>query len=249
MSGTTGTNALWYLTRGTGVVSLVLLTITVALGVANVRRARTARVPRFVVDAVHRNTALLALVFLTIHVATSVLDAFAPIRLIDAFVPFVSAYRPVWLGLGALALDLLIAVAVTSLLRRRLGHRAWRTTHWLAYASWPVALVHSLGTGSDVKTPWMLAVAAGCVLVVLVAVWIRASAGWPDRAGVRAGAIAASIAGLLALLVWLPSGPLGPGWAKRAGTPSSLLGRSSSGSANTANTAAGTQLTTGNAGE
>jgi methionine sulfoxide reductase heme-binding subunit len=215
-------SALWYLTRGTGVVALVLLTISVALGVANVRRARTPRLPRFVIDAVHRDASLLALVFLAVHIATSVVDSFTPIRLIDAVIPFVSAYRPVWVGLGAVALDLLIAVALTSVLRHQFGHRAWRATHWLAYACWPVALVHGLGTGSDVNTTWMLILTAACVLVVLAAICVRAAGSRPGRAGARSGVVASFVA-VLALAVWLPTGPLQSGWAKRAGTPSSLL--------------------------
>lgn len=216
--------ALWYLTRGTGAVSLILLTLTVALGVANVRRARTSHVPRFVFDAIHRNAALLAVAFLLVHIGTALLDRFAPIRLIDVLVPFGSAYRPVWLGFGALAFDLLLAVVVTSLLRRRLGYRAWRATHWAAYASWPIALIHGLGTGSDTKTTWMLGLTAACVIVVIVAVTARATAGWPEHSGARISALAASASIPLGLLVWLPSGPLAAGWASRAGTPVTLLG-------------------------
>jgi ferric reductase like protein len=223
MGHAAGPSALWYLTRGTGAVTLVLLTVSLALGIANVRRVQTDTVPRFVVDAVHRSASLLALAFLAVHIVSSVLDPFAPIRLIDTIVPFVSAYRPVWLGLGAVASDVLIALVVTSVLRRRFGYRAWRVTHWLAYACWPIALVHGLGTGSDAKTSWMLLLTAGCVLIVLVAVWIRAVAGWPDRSGIRATAMVASIAAPVALVVWLPSGPLAAGWAKRAGTPPALL--------------------------
>lgn len=220
--------ALWYLTRGTGVVTLILLTLSVALGVANQRRTQSATVPRFVVDAVHRSAALLALAFLSVHVATAVLDSYAPIRLLDVFVPFTSAYRPVWLGLGALAADLLIAVAITSVLRRRLGYRAWRVAHWAAYACWPIAVVHGLGTGSDVKTTWMLTITACCVIVVVAAVVFRATDGWsahrrPKHAGARGTAVALSVLIPLGILAWLPSGPLAAGWAKRAGTPSSLL--------------------------
>lgn len=220
---TVGPSALWYLTRGTGAVALILLTLSVALGVANVRRARTERVPRFVFEAVHRNASLLAVAFVFVHVATSLLDSFAPIRVIDVVVPFGSAYRPLWLGFGALAFDLLIAVALTSVLRRRFGYRAWRTTHWLAYASWPVALLHGLGAGSDVKTTWMLTLTGACVVGVIVAVVARATAGWPAHRGARLTAVSLSAIVPLGLLVWLPSGPLAAGWAKRAGTPSSLL--------------------------
>lgn len=226
-----GPSATWYLTRGTGTIALILLTLSVALGVANVRRMRTVHVPRFVFDAVHRNASLLAVTFVVVHIATSLLDGFAPIRLIDVIVPFGSAYRPLWLGFGAVGFDLLIAVTITSLLRRRLGYGAWRATHWAAYASWPVALMHGLGTGSDTKTAWMLAITGGCVIVVIVAVVARATDGWPDHAGARATAIAASALVPLGLLVWLPSGPLAATWARRAGTPSSLLTAASTGSA------------------
>src|SRR5579864_348672 len=222
-AATTSPTAYWYLTRGTGTVALVLLTLSVALGIANVRRLRTERMPRFVLDAVHRNVSLLAMVFLGLHIVTSLLDGFAPIRIVDVFIPFISVYRPLWLGFGAVALDLMVAIVITSLLRRRFGYRTWRITHWAAYASWPVALLHGLGTGSDTKTGWMLVLVGGLVIVMIVAVVSRATAGWPDHQGARLGALAASALVPLGLLVWLPSGPLAAGWAKKAGTPASLL--------------------------
>ncbi len=216
-------SAFWYMTRGTGTIALILLTVSLALGVVNVRRARTPSVPRFVFVSVHRNASLLAVAFVCVHILTALLDGYAPIRLIDVVVPFGSAYRPLWLGFGAAAFDLLIAVALTSLLRRRLGYGAWRATHWLAYASWPVAVLHGLGTGSDTKLTWMLALTGACVVTVIVSVVARVTAGWPDHLGARVSALAASALVPIGLLVWLPSGPLAAGWAKRAGTPSSLL--------------------------
>ena len=201
----------------------MLLTLTVALGIANVRRTRIGETPRFVLESVHRSASLLAVSFVAVHVLTTLLDGFASITLLDAVIPFASAYRPLWLGLGTVAFDLLIAIVITSLLRRRLGYRAWRTTHWLAYASWPVALVHGLGTGSDTRTHWMLALAAGCVAVMLAAVMLRVSAGWPRHLGARLSAVAAAALVPLGLLAWLPSGPLAAGWAQRAGTPASVL--------------------------
>jgi sulfoxide reductase heme-binding subunit YedZ len=143
-----GPSVYWYLTRSTGAVALVLLTISLALGVVDVRRLQSPRWPRFVIDGLHRNVSLLALVFLVLHILTSVLDSFAPVSLVAAFIPFISPYRPFWLGLGAVSFDLFLAVILTSLLRRRIGYGAWRATHWLVYASWPVALLHGLGTGS-----------------------------------------------------------------------------------------------------
>jgi sulfoxide reductase heme-binding subunit YedZ len=183
-------SAYWFITRGSGLVTLILLTLTVALGVANVQRLQTGRVPRFVVNAVHRNASLLALVFLAIHIVTVVLDSYVNIRPIDAVLPFGAGYRPFWVGLGAIALDLMLAMLVTSLLRRHIGYRAWRAAHWLAYACWPVALLHGLGTGTDAGTTSMQVVTAVCVAIVAASLLSRLSQRDVDRrrdAGDRRG--------------------------------------------------------------
>lgn len=223
---TSGPSIAWYLTRATGVVALLLLTLTVALGVLDVNRYSSPRWPRFLLDALHRNVSLLSVAFLALHVITTVLDTFAHISIIAAFIPFVSSYRPFWLGLGAVASDLLLALIITSLLRRRFGFAAWRATHWLAYACWPIALLHGLGTGSDVKSGWLLAITVGCVLAVIAAVCVRVIHGWPEHARLRGGALALASAFALFLVIWVPSGPLGSEWARRSGTPASLLGHS-----------------------
>ncbi len=229
-AATTGPSAYWYLTRSSGAVTLLLLTLTLTLGVVDVRRFSSPAWPRFVVDSLHRTASLLALAFLAIHILTSVLDSFAPISLIDAFIPFTGTYRPFWLGLGAVASDLMLAVLITSLLRRRMGHATWRATHWLAYASWPIALLHGFGTGSDVKGTWLLALSIGCLIVVIAAVLVRIADGWPRDIGRRAAALGGTGVFTLGLLLWLPGGPLGKEWARRSGTPANLLGHSSASS-------------------
>ena len=215
-------SAFWYLTRGTGVVALLLLTLVVVLGVSGVTRWRTERLPRFVVAGLHRNLTLLALVFIAAHVVTTVADGYAPVRLRDAFIPFVSGYRPFWVGLGAVAFDLLLALTVTSLLRARVGLRTWRALHWLAYAAWPVALVHSLGSGSDARVGWMRLFGLACTAVVVAAVLRRLATGSPWTAG-RAAAAAATLLVPLGVFIWYEGGPGKPGWASRSGTPSALL--------------------------
>jgi len=120
---------------------------------------------------------LLVLVFLALHVGTTVVDTYTSIPATAAFLPFASVYKAPWLGLGAVAVDLLVAVLVTSLFRSRLGLRAWRRLHWLAYACWPVALAHGLGTGTDRRTLWIFAGALGCVAAVAAAAtWRLATA-------------------------------------------------------------------------
>jgi predicted ferric reductase len=218
-----GPSLYWYLTRSTGAVALLLLTVAIVLGVIDVQRWSTPRWPRFVVDSLHRNVSLLAMVFLVLHILTSVLDSFAPISLVDAFIPFTGAYRTFWLGLGAVSFDLLLAVTVTSLLRRRMGFARWRAVHWLTYASWPIALLHGFGTGSDVKSRWLLALSIGCLAIVVAAILARVLRGWPANLGRRGAAIGCAAAFSLFLALWLPSGPLGSEWARRSGTPPSLL--------------------------
>jgi methionine sulfoxide reductase heme-binding subunit len=171
--------AVWYLMRGSGVVSLILLTVSLVLGITTAVRWATARWPRFVVEGLHKNVSLLAVVFLGVHIVTAVVDGFVPIRWFDVVVPFAAKYSPFWVGLGALAFDLLIAVVITSLLRVRLGLRIWRATHWLAYACWPIAIVHGLGIGSDSSQPWMQAIDLTAVAAVVAAVcWRLVVTGW-----------------------------------------------------------------------
>ncbi len=217
-----GPSPLWYATRGSGVVTLVLLTAVVCLGILTSVRWRTERLPRFVVAGLHRNLTLLAVAFLAVHVATAIADTFAPLRVRDAVVPFLSAYRPLWLGLGTVACDLLLAVVLTSLLRARFGYRTWRATHWLAYASWPLALLHSFGTGSDARFGWMAAVGLACVGAVLASAVLRVLYGGGEL-GPRLVAAFAAGGIAFALLLWYRTGPAQHGWAARAGTPSALL--------------------------
>jgi methionine sulfoxide reductase heme-binding subunit len=219
-----GPSLYWYLTRSTGAMALLLLTAAIMLGVLDVQRWSSQRWPRFVIDSLHRNVSLLAMAFLLVHILTSVLDSFAPISLSDAFIPFAGSYRPFWLGLGAVAFDLLLAVTITSMLRARMGYSTWRAVHWLTYASWPIALLHGFGTGSDAKSSWLLLLSVGCLLAVLAALLARAIAGWPQNRRWRAAAVGAAGGFSLFLVLWLPVGPLGSNWARRSGTPSSLLG-------------------------
>jgi len=221
-----GPTAYWYLSRATGVVALLLLTASVVLGVLGpLRIAARPRWPRFAFDALHRDCSLLVIVVLVLHIITSVLDGFAPITLVDGIIPFASAYRPLWLGFGTLAFDLLVAIVVTSLVRRRLGYRSWRTVHWLAYASWPVAVLHGLGTGTDTKAFWNLVLTAACVVAVLVAVWVRVDRARPEYGGLREAALALVFATPVGMLIFTVAGPLQRGWARAAGTPAHLLAR------------------------
>jgi sulfoxide reductase heme-binding subunit YedZ len=172
------TDAAWYLARGTGVVSLVLLTVVLALGIGTRSGQPAFGLPRFAVTAVHRNASLLAVVLLVIHVGTLLIDPYAHLRIVDVILPFVGSYRPLWQGLGTLALDLVVALVGTSLLRHRIGVRGWKAVHWLAYLAWPVAFLHGLGTGTDAGQVWLRGVAVLCAAAVGAAVAWRLSGGF-----------------------------------------------------------------------
>jgi len=172
---------LWYATRGAGVVSLLLFTGVVLLGVLGAGRWQRPGWPRALTGGLHRNVALLSLVFLGIHVATAVLDPVAALGPVAALVPFASSYRPLWVGLGVIAVDVGIALVLTSELRKHIGVRAWRAIHWAAYAAWPLAVVHGIGAGTDGRTAWMIAIDVLCVGIVCGAVAWRILVGGQAR--------------------------------------------------------------------
>jgi methionine sulfoxide reductase heme-binding subunit len=196
MTGITASTALWYASRATGIVCLVLLTAVMVLGIMVNRQGRLPGLPRFAVTGLHRNLSLLAVGFLAVHIVTAIADPFVTIGLAATVIPFASPYRPLWIGLGAVSIDLMIALIVTSLARARIGRRLWRGVHWLAYAAWPVALVHSIGSSGDLQSGPLLALAAGCTLAVAGATgWrvVRATRATPRPQ--RVAAILSSQAG------------------------------------------------------
>lgn len=213
----------WFVARASGLISLALLSLSVVLGVGASTRLSSSGWPRFATQALHRNVSLFVLALLAVHVVAVVLDDFVRITIPDALVPFVSTYRPVWLGLGTLASDLMVALVVTSLVRHRLGYGTWRAVHWTAYLCWPLAVVHGLGTGSDARS-WVSWFVVGCVALVLLAVAWRIVAGWPRRATLRIGAVAVTACTVALAFTWAKQGPLAPGWSKRAGTPPPATG-------------------------
>jgi predicted ferric reductase len=164
-----------YLNRSTGAVALVLLTLVLVLGVLNESRLATLRWPRFVTHGLHRNVALLAVSFTTLHVLVTVFDGYPLISLVYAVIPIHSAYSVLWLGVGAVSFDLLIAVLITSLVRARLGYGVWRAIHWLAYACWATAVGHTLGLGNDLKAGhvWLIVLTWACIGVAVAAAVVR----------------------------------------------------------------------------
>jgi sulfoxide reductase heme-binding subunit YedZ len=215
---------LWYADRGTGAVTMMLLTASVVLGMGTTVRWKSPVWPRYISVPLHQNVSVLILCFLAVHIAAAILDPFAKLGLKDAFIPFSSWYRPFWLGLGVVAAELVIALALTSAVRKRIGFRLWRSIHWFSYVAWPLGLLHGLGTGSDARMAWFLWAQAACVFAAwLSLVFWRLSFGWPRHRWPRLAASVLTSLAIVTLAVWMLNGPLAPGWAHVAGTPPSLL--------------------------
>jgi methionine sulfoxide reductase heme-binding subunit len=169
----TGSQGLWFVSRGSGLVLLVLFSVVMALGAATRMGSAPRRWPRFAVAELHRTLSLFAVALLVLHVITAILDPFVSLGWAAAALPFGSPYRTVAVGLGTLAVDVGGAVVVTSVLRQRLGFRAWRAVHWLAYLAWPVAFAHSLTAGNDLHIWWVALIECGSAAVVATAVLVR----------------------------------------------------------------------------
>jgi sulfoxide reductase heme-binding subunit YedZ len=171
--------SLWYATRASGIMALILLTVTMVLGLVTTSRARARNWPGFAQQEIHRRLSMIAMVFLAIHVLTSVLDTYVSIGWAAIVVPFTSLYDRFWVSVGTIGLDLMVAVFVTSLLRSRLRPSTWRALHWLAYLCWPIALAHTFGMGTDAAEPWVIVLGAACVVSVAIAF------GWKLRVSAR----------------------------------------------------------------
>ena len=166
LTGFMSGEAIWYANRATGIVLVVLLTISTAIGILSTARTGSVRWPRFATQALHRNVALLSLVMLVLHILSAVSASFVDIRWYDGLVPFIGTYEPFWLGVGTVASDLMIAVILTSMVRDRFRHRGWRVVHLLSYPAWAIGVLHGVFMGTDSFTAWGLSVSGVSVGIV-----------------------------------------------------------------------------------
>ncbi len=179
------TAALWALGRGTGIVALVLFTVSIVLGIVARSGRKVPWLGRFGTSDLHRTAALTGTGLIAVHIGSLYFDPYAQLKFVDFFFPFLGSYRPMWLGLGTLALDLLGVVTIVSLLRHRVGPKVFKTVHWATYALWPLALLHAVGTGTDAATLWFRALAALCVGAVVTALGWRLSPSYANRGWTR----------------------------------------------------------------
>lgn len=198
----------WYAARAAGVVAYLLLSAIVVLGISMAGKKKLHRWPRFAVEDVHRFGGILVGSFLVIHIATIAIDAWLPFSIASIIVPFTSAYKPLWVGLGIVSAELLLALAITNRLRNiRISHRFWRRAHYLNFAVWAGATLHSLGSGTDRSTPWLITLEAAAIALVSSAIAWRLLARRLENWRLRGASLAASL-GTAAIALFLVTGPI-----------------------------------------
>lgn len=168
------TQILWYASRAVGAVSLVLLTAVMVLGALTAGRKGSGYLPRAAMLRLHRTLSMTSMAFLVVHIVTAIADGYVKLNYWDALIPFGAAWDPLWVGLGTVAVDLMLAIGITSALRRHLSVVVWRAVHLSSYAMWPIALSHGFGiSGGDGTRTWMIVIDIVCVTSVLIALTLR----------------------------------------------------------------------------
>jgi len=185
----------WYTTRATGFVALILFTLVVALGTFVANRIGGTYVGRFELNELHRSLTMVAIVFLMVHILTTLLDSYVPTGWISPFIPLTSKYEPVHVALGAVAFDLILALWVSSLLKARIANRSWRFIHWFSWLALASAITHSFLTGTDSRSSWGLALGVVCGAVALASALWRYFAR-PSRAAGRTALSPLAVASL-----------------------------------------------------
>ena len=159
---------LWYVTRATGLVALVLFTIVVCLGTLVSNRVGGGSVGRFELNELHRSVSMMAMAFLVLHIVTTVIDSYVPTGWLSTVVPLTSPYKRVDVALGAVAFDLILAVWASSLMKSRIANSSWRFVHWFSWLAFVAAIVHGFLIGTDARSGIGLAVVAACAFAVVV---------------------------------------------------------------------------------
>lgn len=159
----------WLLARASGLTAYVLLTLSMIAGLCVKTRVLAALARAASVVDVHRFLTTLAFGAIAMHGAALVLDATITINPLALFVPGLSPYRPLAVGFGVVAAELMGLVILSFRVRRRIGQRTWRRLHWLAYGIFALGTAHGLLAGTDSPAPWAFDLYLGAVGAVTAA--------------------------------------------------------------------------------
>ena len=241
----------WDVARAGGFTAYVLLTLSVALGLALTMQWQSAgRWPRLLNSELHNFLTLLSLIFVGVHVLAVWVDPFTRFGWSEVFIPFVSHYRPLWMALGIVALYLGLAVGLSTWLRPLIGYTWWRRLHLLTLVCYGLVTVHGLATGSDTRTWWAVMIYLGSALAIAGLLLIRLLEPTSPRG--RAHPVWASLVAVAVVAggFWMLLGPLQSGWNASANSGNGsgariAVANSSVNGSNTATPAAGNAGSTG----
>jgi predicted ferric reductase len=202
----------WDIARAGGFTAYILLTLSVAIGLALTMHWQSGRWPRIINSELHNFLTLLALIFTGIHVLAVWIDPFTRFGWNEVFIPLLSHYRPIWMAFGIIALYLGLAIGLSTWLRPLIGYKWWRRLHVLTLLSFLLVTVHGIATGSDTRTWWGVCIYLGSVLLVGTLLWLRLIK--PANAQSKAHPVMAVITVIVMLLgsSLTVIGPLQSGW-------------------------------------
>ena len=169
-------NYVWWLaSRASGIVALVLITASVLIGLTMAGKVVTTRGVRPVLARVHEHTALAGLIAIAVHGITLIGDAWLNPGVDGVLIPFTMAYQPLFTGLGTVAGYLAVALGLSFYARRRIGAKLWRKAHRATVVVYVLAIVHTLGAGTDAGSSWLRAfmLATGLPIAALFLIRLR----------------------------------------------------------------------------
>lgn len=162
----------WIALRAAGIGSYVMLFLSVTWGLVATTGV-TRRISKPSANLFHASVATTGLVLLGVHLGLLLVDRFMPFSPSDLLVPMSSTYRPVAITVGIVAMYAIVAIVVTSWLRKRIGTTWWRRVHLLAVPAFTLALLHGILAGTDTEQPWMFALYAATGLTVVFLTLVR----------------------------------------------------------------------------
>jgi predicted ferric reductase len=164
----------WYVTRASGIIAYLLLWFSTVLGLAVTSKYLDGMLERIFTYDFHEFISLLAVAFTLVHVIVLTFDRYLPYSLAQILVPFISPYRPFWVGIGVLGFYVTLLVTVTFYLRNRIGARAFRVIHYLSLAGYIGVTLHGYFAGTDTALPTMriLYQLTGLAVLFLTVYWL-----------------------------------------------------------------------------
>lgn len=172
----------WYITRSAGLMAYILLWLSTAWGLAVPSHILDGKLQGAFTFEFHQFISLLAIFFTMAHIGVLLVDQYAPFTIVQILFPFVSDYRPIWVGIGILSFYLILLVTVTFYMRGRIGMKAFRAIHLLSLISFLGAGIHGLFAGTDTSLPavQILYLITLLSVVFLTTYWLAAR-GWLKR--------------------------------------------------------------------